>query len=251
MKLEKIIEFMEQVAPREGAMEYDNVGLLVGRRDKDITKILTALDCTLEVVREAAEIGAELILCHHPVMFSGINRINDDTKEGEMLLYAIENNIAVYAAHTNLDFAEGGLNDFFLEKLGYSATDSIVDNEGRIFECEITAGELCKKIKKVFDIEMLRVNVDADRVILKGAVCTGSGKSLVGEAAEKADVYITGELGHHDILSLADTDCGYIEISHYDSEKIVMELFCELLTAEFNSLEVYASKENKNPLTIV
>lgn len=251
MKLEKIIEFMEQVAPVDVAMEYDNVGLLVGRRDKDITKILTALDCTLEVVREAAEIGAELILCHHPVMFSGINRINDDTKEGEMLLYAIENNIAIFAAHTNLDFAQGGLNDYFLEKLGYTAIDTIEANEGRVFECHTTGEELCEKIKEVFNIKMLRVSLDLDRFVLKGAVCTGSGKSLSAAAAEKADVYITGDMGHHDILNLADTGCGYIEISHYDSEKIVMELLMELLLSEFDELEVYTSNANENPLTIV
>lgn len=251
MKLEKIIEFMEQVAPKAMAMEYDNVGLLVGKRDKEIRKIVTALDCTLEVVHEAAEIGADMIICHHPVMFSGVKQITDETKEGEMLLCAIENNIAVFAAHTNLDFAEGGLNDYFLEKLGYGKTDSIVENEGRIFECDITGRELCERIKSVFEIPALRVSLDPDRLILRGAVCTGSGKSLINEAAEKADVYITGDMGHHDILSLTEMGCGYIEISHYDSEKIVMELLKKLLTEKFESIEVFMSKENKNPLTIV
>ena len=118
MKLEKIIDFMEELAPKAGAMEYDNVGLLVGRGEKDVTRVLTALDCTLDVVREAKEKGCELILCHHPAIFGGVKKITDETKSGEMLLYAIENNIAVFAAHTNLDFASGGLNDYFLEKIG-------------------------------------------------------------------------------------------------------------------------------------
>ena len=134
MKLEKIIDFMEEVAPREAAMEYDNVGLLVGRGEKEVTRVLTALDCTLDVVREAKEKKCDAIVCHHPIMFGGVKRITDQTKEGEMLLCAIENNIAIYAAHTNLDFARGGLNDYFLEKIGYRAVDTIVDNEGRIFE---------------------------------------------------------------------------------------------------------------------
>lgn len=251
MKLEKIIDFMEEIAPREGAVEYDNVGLLVGRRDKEVTKVVTALDCTLSVVKEAAEKGAELIVCHHPVMFSGVKDITDLTREGEMLLCAIENNIAIFAAHTNLDFAEGGLNDYFVEKLGYVSCGSIIENEGRLFDCEITGKDLCNKIKNTFDIPVLRVNVDMEREILKCAVCTGSGKSLVKEAADKADVYITGDMGHHDILLLGDMDCGYIEISHYDSEKIVMELLCEKLSKKFPEIEVLISKENKNPLTIV
>lgn len=252
MKLEKIIDFMEEVAPKEGAMEYDNVGLLVGRCEKDVVRVLTALDCTLDVVMEAAQKKCELIVCHHPIMFSKINKITDATKEGEMLLYAMENNIAIFAAHTNLDFAQGGLNDYFLEKLGYKAIDTIAENEGRVFEADgITVRDLCEKIKKVFDVPTLRVAGDLEREVLKGAVCTGSGKSLLKEAAEKADLYITGDMGHHDILTLVDEGCCYVEMSHYDSEKIVMELLSELLVAEFEELEVFTANENKNPLTFI
>lgn len=249
MELEKIIDFMDEIAPREGATEYDNVGLLAGRRNREVTKILTALDCTIDTVREAAQIGAELIVCHHPVMFDGIKKITDETKEGEMLLFAIENNIALFAAHTNLDFAAGGLNDYFLQKLGFKPSGTILENEGRIFDCNITGTDLCKKIKKAFDIDVLRVNLDMKRKILKGAVCTGSGKSLADAAAEKADVYITGDMGHHDILNLIGLGCGYIEISHYDSEKIVMELLKEQLGKKFPHTQVFVSEANKNPLT--
>lgn len=252
MKLEKIIDFMETVAPKEFAMEYDNVGLLVGRYEKDITKILTALDCTIAVVQEAKEKGCEAIVCHHPVLFSGAKKITDETKEGEMLLLAIENNISIFAAHTNLDFAKGGLNDYFLEKLGFKACDTIVDNEGRIFDAEgISVKELCQKIKKVFDVPFLRVSGDINREASKVALCTGSGKSLWREASSKADVYITGEMGHHDILSVLEEDCCYIEISHYDSEKIAMELLSKKLSEEFKEIEVFISQENKNPLTFV
>lgn len=251
MKLEKIIDFMQEVAPKDMAMEYDNVGLLVGRCEKEVKKVLTALDCTLEVVREAKEKGCEVIICHHPVMFSGVNRITDETKEGEMLLYAMENNIAIFAAHTNLDFAQGGLNDYFLKKLGYESADTITDGEGRVFEAEITVGELCEKIKKAFSIPYLRVAGDINRLAVRCAVCTGSGKSLVKEAAEKADCYITGDMGHHDILNLLDLGCTYIEVSHYDSEKIAMELLKNKIGEKFPEIEVFTSSENKNPLTFV
>lgn len=252
MKLEKIIDFMEELAPKTGAMEYDNVGLLVGRGEKEVTRVLTALDTTLDVVREAKEKGCELIVCHHPVMFGGVKKITDETKEGEMLLFAMENNIAIFAAHTNLDFAQDGLNDYFLEKLGYTACDSIVENEGRIFETGgLTVKELCEKIKKAFDVTYLRVAGDIARETALCALCTGSGKSLVGDAVDKADVYITGDMGHHDILTVLENDCAYIEVSHYDSEKIAMELLYNKLTAKFSEIEVFVSNENKNPLTIV
>lgn len=252
MKLERIIEFMEETAPKAVAMEYDNVGLLVGRLEKDVTKVLVSLDCTIEVVNEAKEKGCELVVCHHPVMFSKVNKITDETCEGEMLLCAIENNIAVFAAHTNLDFAEGGLNDYFLEKLGYKAVDTIAENEGRIFEAEgISVKELCEKIKRTFDVPRLRVAGDIEREVMRGALCTGSGKSLLKEAVEKADVYITGDMGHHDILSLVCEGCCYIEISHYDSEKIAMDLLEKKLGEKFGELTVFKSQENKNPLTFI
>ena len=252
MKLEKIIDFMEEVAPKAGAMEYDNVGLLVGRGERDATRVLTALDCTPEVVKEAKEKGCELVLCHHPVMFSGIKKITDETKEGEMLLFAIENNIAVFAAHTNLDFAQGGLNDYFLEKIGYKAFDTILENEGRVFETGgISVKELCEKIKTAFDVPHLRVAGDINHESVIGAICTGSGKSLVNEALEKADCYITGDMGHHDILTVLENGCTYVEISHYDSEKIAMELLKNKLREKFPQLEVFTSNENKNPLTFV
>ena len=251
MKLEKIIDFMEEIAPKDVAMEYDNVGLLVGRYEKDVKKVLTALDCTLEVVREAKEKGCEVIVCHHPILFTGTKKITDREKEGEMLLYAIENNIAIFAAHTNLDFADGGLNDYFLEKLGYESVDAITDGEGRVFEAEIIVRELCEKIKKAFSIPYLRVSGDIDRLAVRCAVCTGSGKSLVKEAAEKADCYITGDMGHHDILNLVDLGCTYVEVSHYDSEKIAMELLRQKIGEKFPEIEIFTSDENKNPLTFV
>ncbi len=252
MKLERIIEFMEEIAPREVAMEYDNVGLLIGRCEKNVTKVLTALDCTMDVVREAKEKGCELIVCHHPVLFSGVKKLTDETREGEMLLFALENNIAVFACHTNLDFAEGGLNDYFLEKLGLKASGTIVENEGRVFDAEgVTLRALAEKIKAVFEIPVIRVAGDLDREVVKGAVCTGSGKSLLNEALEKADLYITGDMGHHEILTVWENDAAYIEISHYDSEKIVMELLKNKLSEKFSEIEVFQSKENKNVLTFI
>ncbi len=251
MKIGEIVDFTEKIAPQSIALDYDNVGLLVGRQDAEVTKILTALDCNINVVKEAIEKGCELIFCHHPVMFSGVKKITDETKEGEMLLTAIENNVAILAAHTNLDFAEGGLNDYFLEKLGYQAIGSIVENEGRIFKTEITLGDLCEKIKRVFDISHIRVGGDTNSVCEVCALCTGSGKSLLADVLGNADTFITGEMGHHDILNAIENGCNYIEISHYDSEKIAMELIKNKLDENFEKIEVFMSRENKNPLTFV
>lgn len=251
MKIGEIVDFTERIAPRAFAADYDNVGLLVGRGNGEVTKILTSLDCDINVVKEAVEKKCELIVCHHPVMFSGVKKITDETKEGEMLLCAIENNVAILAAHTNLDFAPGGLNDYFLQKLGYEATGNIFENEGRIFEPKITVGALCERIKKELDVSHIRVGGDVNALCKVCALCTGSGKSLAEHVFGKADTFITGDMGHHDILNAIENGCNYIEISHYDSEKIAMELIQNRLCENFDEIEVFTSKANKNPLTFV
>lgn len=253
MRIDEIIAFLEEKAPKDIALDFDNVGLLVGRRGKNVTKILTALDCTESLVLEAASLGAEMIVCHHPIMFSGVKKITDETAEGRMILGAAEKGIAIYAAHTNLDFAPGGLNDYFLKLTGFSPLGEIEDGEGRVFETgDMTAGEVCERIKAALGLSYVRTTMEKDRSVRKGALCTGGGKSLAKGAAKIADFYISGDLGHHDILNLSDSGCGYIELSHFDSEKIVMRLLKELLDERFKGgIEVIISETNRNPFKSV
>lgn len=253
MNINRITDAMEKIAPRDGAMDFDNVGLLLGRRDGEVKKIITALDCTGAVVKEAAEKGAEMIICHHPILFSGTKRITDETEEGRMLLDAAENKIAIFAAHTNLDFAVGGLNDYFLEKTGYTADGTIEENEGRLFNAGgITVREFCGKLKEVFGLRCIRTSMEEDRLLFRGALCTGGGKSLVPLLSGKADFYISGDLGHHDIYALCDMGIGFIELSHYDSEKIAMELLKERLDEALNGeAEILISEENTNPMNTI
>ena len=253
MKVKTIIDFMEMVAPCEVALDFDNVGLLVGRCENDVTKILTALDCSLDVVKEAAKIGAQMIVCHHPIMFSPVQKITDETPQGRMLLAAIEEKISIFAAHTNLDFAQGGLNDYFLKRIGFEPKGDIEEGEGRIFDVgTISAKELCEKIKTALGLKLIRTSMEEERILHTGALCTGGGKSLAKSAAQKADFYISGDLGHHDILDLYEAGCGFIEVSHFDSEKIAMDLLYERLTEHFGGeIEIVKSQANKNPMSTI
>lgn len=106
-----IIEAMEKLAPAGLAEKWDNVGLLIGSPEQEVSKILVTLDVTLPVVRYAAEHGYELIISHHPVIFKALSSIRTDTPQGEMLAELLKHSIAVYSAHTNLDIAAGGVND--------------------------------------------------------------------------------------------------------------------------------------------
>lgn len=253
MNIGRITDAMEEIAPKDGAMDFDNVGLLLGRRNGEVKRVITALDCTGAVVREAAEKGAEMIICHHPILFSGTKRITDETEEGRMLLDAAENGIAIFAAHTNLDFADGGLNDFFLEKAGYAADGAIEENEGRLFNAGgKSVSELCEGLKDVFGLSCIRTSMEGDRLLFRGALCTGGGKSLVPLLDGKADFYISGDLGHHDIYALRDMGIGFIELSHYDSEKIAMELLKKRLDEKLNGeAEVIMSEANTNPMNTI
>lgn len=253
MKIEKVMECMESIAPSCVALDFDNVGLLAGRRDADVHKILTALDCTPGVVREAVSLGAEMIVCHHPLLFSGAKRITNETAEGRVLLAAIENRVAIFAAHTNLDFAEGGLNDFFLEKIGCEMKGTIAENEGRLFDAGgVTVKAFCERLKEALDIKYIRTSMSEDELLFRGALCTGGGKSLAGAVLKKADFYISGDLGHHDICLLRDNNVGFIEISHYDSEKIVMQLLKERLDEKLGGeAEVFVSKADANPMHVI
>ena len=107
IKLCDLTDFLEKEFPFEYAEDFDNVGLLAGRCDKEITKVILCLDINKNVVREAIKIGAELIITHHPAIFNPVKRLTDNTDFGEMLISAIENGISVYSAHTNLDSAPG------------------------------------------------------------------------------------------------------------------------------------------------
>ena len=110
MNIKNIINLIEQVAPKELAYPWDNVGLLIGGRNKEIKNIFLTLDVDLNTVREAIDNGCDMIVSHHPIMFGGIKQIDFDTPQGEMINLIIKNDIAVYAAHTNMDAAETGIN---------------------------------------------------------------------------------------------------------------------------------------------
>ena len=118
MKLEDFIAVMERIAPPELAMDFDNVGLTIGTERKEIKKVLVALDCTLETAREAADWGADLLLTHHPLFVNGVKRISPHDPDTAGAYFLMRHGIAHYGAHTNLDSAQGGVNDCLAQAVG-------------------------------------------------------------------------------------------------------------------------------------
>lgn len=235
MKVKEIAKIIEKSAPKELAYSFDNVGLLLGSMENEVKKILITLDTNLNTVKEAIELGCDMILSHHPILFRGIKRVDFDTPTGEMLKLLIQNNISVYAAHTNMDTAPCGINArlaeiFELENVKIleqhtEHTDSGLGRFGDLKE-EITLKELCDLVKKNLKTPGLRVTGDLNRKIKRICVAGGSCSECIETAIQNnCDAVITGDIKYHEAIDF--TECGIciIDAGHYPTEVMVIEIF--------------------------
>ncbi len=259
MKIYEITNAIEHYAPREWASSYDNVGLMVGDRNREVSAALLALDVDFEVAMEAKAMGAELIISHHPLIFNPIKRITADSPEGKCLMFLIENKIAVYSAHTNLDSAPGGLNDLAAGFLRLEDTKPLETDEGpgigRIGDLPrpATLEELAAEIKRIYRLPYIRFIGKGETPVRRVALCTGSGGDLSGIAGEKgADVYITGDIKYNVARDAAAAGLAVIELGHYESEYIVVDLLEKIIT-DYAGIRIplHKSRANKNVFTSV
>ncbi len=231
MKINDIIERLEKEFPAELAYEWDNVGLLVGDRDREVKTVVTCLDVTEDVLEFAKNLDAELIISHHPVLFSPINRINGDTKNGKLLMDAIENKIAIYSAHTNCDKAENGINARLAEMFELTEVEPLEeDGLGRIGNLSEPV-PFCEFAKSVEDELAVKVRFcgDTKKTVSKVAICSGAGGDVVSSAIEKgADVLVTGDTKYHQMLDVKE-DINIIDAGHFGTECIVTEIFAQIL----------------------
>lgn len=254
MKLENIINFLEKKYKLDLAEKWDNSGLILGRREKEIHKILICLDITNEIVKQSVDNKIDLIISHHPLIFSEIKNITGDTILGEKLLYLIENKISVYSIHTNADSAIDGLNDFILEKISFEGEKKILfanekDNTaglGRSIKLkkEMKVQEIVKIIKEKLGLKFLRISGDENKVIKKISVLTGAGGSLIPYLDKETDLYLTGDLKHHETLDGIEAGYILIDLGHYESEIIFSELINKDLEVFFDG-EIITAKEKQ------
>ncbi|MGH4118893.1 Nif3-like dinuclear metal center hexameric protein [Clostridium sp.] len=260
LKVENVQHIMEEYAPSILSEDYDNVGLMVGDRDVEVTKILIALDCTIDVIHEAVDMGCNFILTHHPLLFIKPKTITSDTLIGVKIMELIKNNIALFASHTNLDSVKGGLNDIATEMLGF--------NESKVMESSIIPGydnghngigrlvtldnpilliELCEKVKKVFNAVQIRYVGEDNREIKTIAIINGSGEDFFEiSRALKADCIITGDTKYHGACDLKEQGTSLIDAGHFITEwlpfQIFGKIFQEKLRGKGYSNEVLISK---------
>ena len=227
----EIYEYLKELAPLELQMDFDNSGFQLGRLDAEVNKALLALDVTEEVVGEAIELGAQLIISHHPLKFSKLRNIKD-TK----LLRLAENRIAVISMHTNLDIAAGGVNDVLITLLGARADGPLdPDNCGRVGELPEAQqfDSFLRFCKTALDSKGLRY-YDAGRPVKRLAVMGGSGGDYIGCAAEKGcDTYVTADIKYHQFLEAKELGINLIDGDHFCTENPVIPSLCEKLRHEF------------------
>ncbi len=242
LNLAKLSEKFEERFPLELAESWDNVGLLVGDKDKKINKVLVCLDLTYQAIKKAKEENIDLIISHHPLIFSPSKKILKDDLLGGKILELIENKIAVYAAHTNLDSGKGGLNDYVLSKMnlkGEIYDYDLIPLRKVVLDEEWELSDLAKYIKNELGLKNIRmVRSKQNKKIKKLGLTTGGGDSFIPQVLSNVDLFITGDLRHHIALDSSEQDLHLIDLEHYGSEKFVVDLLENILKDIDTDLEV-------------
>ena len=267
-----ITEKLEQLAPKAAACDWDNPGLLVGRSDREVSRIYVALDATCTVVDAAIDAGSDLIVTHHPIIFRGVKSINDKSALGLKRLDLIRNDVSVFSMHTNFDSCPGGMADIvcaalglrktgLMEPTGFLPKDTqngaaeglqlrVVETEGDVnpdaygigFTAELpellSAAELAARVKACFGLPFVQY-YDAGMPIRRIACCPGSGRGELKEVLSLGvDAFLSGDMGHHEGLDLCEEGISLLDAGHYGLEHIFVHYIAEFLRAEFPEAEI-------------
>lgn len=231
-----IIKIMEEIAPPAMAEDWDNVGLMLGRRCKAVKKLLLALDITGEVVQQAIAQKADMIITHHPLIFRGLKRVTDNEWQQELLLTLAEKGIAVYSAHTNLDCVSSGVNDVLAKKLYLDSVD-VLDSDNGLGRIGVVSAcslhEFAAMVKKVLRADYVAVG-DAGKQVHKVAVCGGAGSDLISLALLcGADTLVTGDIKYHEAQQAVFSGLNVIDAGHQPTELPVMDDLADRLSQRF------------------
>ena len=258
MKIQEIIQIIEAYAPRELQADFDNSGLICGDVEQEVTSILLCIDVTEDVVREAIQKGHNLIISHHPLIFKGLKQITPSTYVERSIILAVKNEIAIYAAHTNMDVIAQGVSGRMADKLCLTDQE-ILQQEGETpypygygiigtLDSPVDPIFFLQHVKETFHCKGIRYTNPSKRQIQRVAVCGGAGASFLPTAIlKKADLYITGDLKYHDFF-LTENRIILADIGHYESEQFTKDIFYELVTKKMPKFAVQFYDINTNPI---
>lgn len=241
---------IEELAPTSLADSWDNVGLLVGSDSKQVKRIMVMLDADVDTIDEAIANNVDLIVTHHPILIKPINRITDNK-----LIKLIENGISLYSAHTNLDSANGGVNDVLAQKLGLNNIGNFPLTEdleliGRVGNiAESTLEEFINTVKTSLNCKYVKYVGDKSTIIRKVGVCGGGGADFIAMAkASGCDVYVTGDVKYHQAQLANEIGLCVIDAGHFETENIICSVLADYLKDMFKEIEVLTSNRKESYL---
>ena len=257
MKIKEIIDALERFAPLPLQDSYDNAGLQLGLTGTEATGALLCLDVTEDVLDEAEALGFNLVVSHHPLIFQGLKSLTGRTYVERCAMKAICNGITLYAAHTNLDNALGGVSFKMAEKIGLKDVQVLQPFEdGRLggsgvigcLEEPETETDFLRRVKKIFEVASVRYNRLCGREIRKVALCGGAGAFLIPQAlCTGADVFLAGEIKYHEFQG-HDDDILLASLGHFESEQYTIELLEQIIKEACPQLPIQPTRVNTNPI---
>ena len=256
MKVREVTSVIEAFAPLSLQESYDNSGLIVGRYDDEVSKILLAVDVTEEVIDEAVEQGCDMIITHHPIIFQPVKRFNSASPAERCVEQAIRRGIVLYAAHTNLDSTPQGMSWRVAQILGLKnvevmqATSSDGAGFGVVGELNEATPSLdfMRQVMEKFGVKALRHSDIVKPEVKRVAICTGSGGSLIDVArASGADIYLTADLKYNDFMR-HENSIILADMGHFESEYCAIELLFDILSKNFCIFAARKSVRSRNPV---
>ncbi len=258
MTVSDIIAAIEEFAPLSAQDSFDNSGLMVGDPQAEVSGVLLCLDVTPEVINEAIDLRADMIVSHHPLIFQPLRSITETTVTQKMISRALIAGIAIYACHTNLDSVQGGLSFRMGEMLGVknleilqpraSACDAPI-GYGVIGDVEETdAMVFLWKVKECFSAQVVRHSEVEGQKVRRVALSSGSGSSVIAAArAAGGDMFISADFKYHDFFPEVD---GMIlaDIGHFESEYCSIDLLFDIITKKIPTFALHKSKRSYNPV---
>lgn len=255
----EVVDFLHSIAPNHLQEDYDNSGLIVGKRNTAVKGVLISLDCTEEIVAEAISLGCNLIVSHHPIVFRGLKRFNGTSYVERTIIEALRNDIAIFAIHTNLDNVKSnGVNEMICNKIGLvnleilkpKTNEELNIGAGMIgtLSKAMSAADFLHFIKAKLDLTIIRHSSKVEKEIQRVAICGGSGSFLLTEAKiQGADAFITADFKYHEFFD-AEDQLMILDIGHYESERYTIDLLFGVISNNFSNFATHYTRVDTNPI---
>lgn len=246
-----ILSYLFTLAPEHYKMSWDNIGLMCGHSDSPVSGILVALDASLPVAEEAARRGCELVVVHHPLIFTETSAVSDESITGLRLLSYLEKHISVISMHTNLDCAPGGVNDVLAQRLGLRDVQVLEDGEmahlvryGAVPKQSLA--QFLPFVKQQLHCPGLRY-ADGGRPVCRVAVGGGScGEYFPQLRKLGCDTFVTADVSYHRFADASELGMNLIDAGHFETENPVVQMLCDKLAEQFPEVAVKVSTEHRD-----